>query len=332
MYRSILLPLDGSPLAETAARPALEIARRCGARVHIVHVALDETPFGWSMLPAEEGARDYLQGIADRIGVSLGREPLLTTISTGGRGMRRRARAVAESLVTYAEVERVDLIVMASHRRSAVGRAIVGSVGDLMLRLSPRPVLLVGAEPRWPEEWTSTPPGVLVALDGSARGESVLAPAADLARGIGARLIVARVCQPTVEAGLPIRLLGAPPTDDDGSWLADEEAYLEEVVAGLAADDLDVTTRAALGWSVVNEILAIAEEEGAGVIALAGWGTGGFGRLLFGSVTTDAVQSTSRPILVAPTGDGAGGISRSLVHAASACHPAPDQNGGSIDE
>jgi nucleotide-binding universal stress UspA family protein len=136
----ILVPLDGSPLAETALPKALELlSDRPGAAVILVRAA--EAPALPGIDPVEaqvavvREAESYLAAVADRL---------------GEQGVTRVVRSVwysspAEAILEAARVRRADMIVMSTHGRSGVRRALRGSVAESVLRRTRTPVLLVSA-------------------------------------------------------------------------------------------------------------------------------------------------------------------------------------------
>lgn len=141
----ILVPLDGSALAESALGPATDVARLTDASVVLLHVAGPPLPVGSpysgeTAAGAEaqveresiEGAR-YLDAAADRLrrdGLSVD-EPLV------------RAGHVAYGVLGTAEEVGADLIAMATHGRGGLRRLLLGSTADKVLRGSRVPVLLV---------------------------------------------------------------------------------------------------------------------------------------------------------------------------------------------
>ena len=147
MYPKILVPLDGSELAECVLPHVEAIAKGCGTSnvifvrvVEPVYLPADEagglTLSGEELKRIESGhksnARDYLQQLGSRLkydGVNLQTEVIV------GR--------VAESLADYAEKNGVDLIIIATHGRSGISRWVRGSVADRILHSACVPVLMV---------------------------------------------------------------------------------------------------------------------------------------------------------------------------------------------
>ena len=150
MYKKILVPLDGSKLAECALPHVEELAKGCGTeKVILVSVtervqgyrAFEEPsqPLGQQLVPEafgkkEEQAQRYLGRIAKAMkakGVKVGTEVLFGD--------------PAEEIVIYAKHPGCDIIVMSSHGRSGISRWTHGSVADKVFRHSPVPVLMVRA-------------------------------------------------------------------------------------------------------------------------------------------------------------------------------------------
>lgn len=145
MYQKILVPMDGSKLAECVLPHVEAIAKGCNVS-NVIFVRVVEPmlrPTGDDYFPLEEDrelfkldrravADDYLNRLVSRLkydGVKLHTEVIV------GK--------VAESLVDYAEKNDIDLIVIATHGRSGVSRWVRGSVADRILHFARAPVLMV---------------------------------------------------------------------------------------------------------------------------------------------------------------------------------------------
>jgi nucleotide-binding universal stress UspA family protein len=143
--RRILVPLDGSSVAEQILPSATSVARALGAELILFQVPIAQVT-GWMTgdwyLPvqgvletAEEDAKAYLDEVADGLA-----EPGLEVSTAAAIG------SVADSIVEYAEANRVDLIAMCTHGRTGLARWALGSVADRVLRAGSTPILLVRAE------------------------------------------------------------------------------------------------------------------------------------------------------------------------------------------
>lgn len=143
MFKKILVPLDGSALAEAVMPEVTELATSQGAEVVLLRVALAHTPPGADQIEAQvyavEEAERYLAEVESRF---------------AGRGIKagsavRYGRA-AEEILDHVETCGADLIAMATHGRSGIRRWVLGSVAETVLRAAPVPVLLLRAKvPAW---------------------------------------------------------------------------------------------------------------------------------------------------------------------------------------
>lgn len=151
MYQRIVVPLDGSVLAERALPEAEQLSRLTGAPLHLVRVidigillriasygvAADFEAFPRTIAAERAVAREYLAGVE--------------------RDLTKRGRVVSVELPQGTAADRIiavvkpgDLLVMASHGRGGAARWFLGSVAEVILRSSPVPVLLVRANPEGP--------------------------------------------------------------------------------------------------------------------------------------------------------------------------------------
>lgn len=179
---TIIVPLDGSELAETALSMARPIALHWRARVTLLHVLERQPPaqiHGQRHLADAASAADYLQGVARRLAASgLGN----VDVHVHDNAVRDVARSLSEHAAEFA----ADLIVMTAHGRGGVTRWVYGSIAQQAAVQSQRPLLFVSC-PKAP-----LPGGVvevrnvLVPLDGDPSHEAVLPLARDLAESFGA--------------------------------------------------------------------------------------------------------------------------------------------------
>ena len=147
MYQTIMVPLDGSELAECVLPHVESLAR--GGEVKSVILSQVIKPLfphpGYSVISEsltreiegahETAAKDYLQKIADRLDLPAGIH-LETQVLFGN---------VADTLVDFVNKNPVELIVIATHGRSGVGRWVLGSVADRLLHALTVPVLMIRA-------------------------------------------------------------------------------------------------------------------------------------------------------------------------------------------
>ena len=170
MPNVILVPLDGSELAERAIPQAEQLAAD-DDRIVLVRAALTHTLPGADAVDAQVKAIDeataYLKTMAAQVAGER-RIDVETAVPYG---------AEANAILEEVRIHQASLIVMATHGRSGVGRWLFGSVAEAVLRRSPVPVVMVRA---WDDQRTAPPIRVqgprrfLVPLDGSAFAEAAL--------------------------------------------------------------------------------------------------------------------------------------------------------------
>lgn len=286
MYRSILLPLDGSEFAEHAVAAASAIARRDGARINLVHV--HEPLFGELDEELQAQERDYLETMAGRISEATGGE--VTYRNLVGR--------INEQLQAYAQQTRADLIVMTTHGRGGVTRAWLGSSADAMVRESHVPVLLVRPEKMGGEEVGKERfERVLIPLDGSKAAEQVV-PHAVAVGGKEASYELVKVTTPDNISPEDAKGYGFQ-TGQDNVLIERKRVteYLEGIAARLREEGYDVSTDVIGALRPARGILDHAAESGADLIAIATQGRGGLRRLLIGSIADKVLRGAEVSVL-----------------------------------
>jgi nucleotide-binding universal stress UspA family protein len=288
MYRTILVPLDGSTTAEQALGYARSLADKSKAGlvlIRVVGVPDFLIPFG----PAERDkalgdADDYLNSlIAHREG-----DQAVSTVTYYGD--------VAPTIVEEAVARIADLIVMSTHGRSNVERIVYGSVAGEILRKGGIPTLLVprGCDQPWLPD---RPARLLIPLDGSDQSHGILTPALELADTLGAAVTLLRVVAPVkyVQVAEYEDRVAVP---TEGISAAEAEAYLNAVAAERCAGHRPIATLAVEGADIAQTIAAAAEDQGASAIAMATHGRSGLASLVTGSVATAVLQRATAPILM----------------------------------
>jgi nucleotide-binding universal stress UspA family protein len=134
--KTILVPLDGSVLAELALKPAVELAREKDAKLVLLRAAEAHTTVGdptEAQVAVVHEAEEYLAGVRARV-LDGGVAAAETSVWYG---------RPAEAIVEAARYRNADLIVMSSHGRSGLGRLVLGSVAESVLRATATPILLI---------------------------------------------------------------------------------------------------------------------------------------------------------------------------------------------
>lgn len=302
MYKKILIPLDGSDFAQAILSYAKSIACNLeGADIDLLHV------YGTDERGLTPKHRAYIEWAADAI-----RNYPRKMEGKGGdkvchinvRGELAAGRP-ADEILHYADKNKIDLILMATHGRSGINRWAMGSVAYKVLRSARIPVWLVRdgiseeiIEDKLPER------KILVPLDGSKLAESVLPYVESLAKqwaGGKAKIVLLRAYQPpTVSADYP--------SDMPLSWEEHVELeaakcklvvgpYLAEIEKQLQKAGLDVSKEVPLG-KPAEEIINYARNNQVSLIAMITHGRSGISRWAYGSVAEEVMLGSYTPVFL----------------------------------
>jgi len=294
VYRSLVVPIDGSALAERALRLAASLAARMQSELHLVHAyqqrVIDELPvYGLSGDAARNTAENFVVAAADRVRAAQG--GVVTGAVLDG--------PPASAIVAYAASREADLIVMSSHGRTGASRFWLGSVTDTVMRSATVPVLMVRAG-------DSAVPGsaglferILVPLDGSARAEAVLPHAMRLAQLGNAHAHLLQVEEQTEDLRMSVWSIAEGVPDDLPARLDGASRYLHRLVEQSRPNwaPATVSTEARAAHRVGEAIAHVAAERDADLIAMTTHGRGA-SRLLLGSVADKVIRGTACSILL----------------------------------
>ena len=294
MYKRMLVPLDGSEVAEVVFPYAKELAGKLGTEVTLLHISSQGLKDFQPMTQAYIGhAADVIKGGAAKP-VTVNGEMVIGYPS--------------DEIIRYAEDKKVDLIVVASHGRSGGKRSEMGSVAERVLRSAKVPVLLVPTAPRDPvpfDQWTARQ--MIVPLDGSELAETVLPHVEELAGKNGlssAKVVLVRACEPPAMPTYYSPELSEIPLHW-GQYAQQETArckqvsteYLAQVEGRLKARGIDVRSEVLVG-KASDEVVNYANKTPHSLIVMATHGRSGFSRLVYGSVALNILVGVSSPILV----------------------------------
>ncbi len=305
MFTKILVPLDGSALAEQALGPALALARAVSAEVVLLRSVATTQPV-FALSSALSGQFE------SRVEDSLFANRRQATQEYLGSLQRRYqcpgcvVRAVDEigepaaAIVDVAHERGVDLIVMSTHGETGVRRAVWGSVTERVLHGAGCPVLVV----RTPDPIRR----VLITLDGSALGERVLPPALAVARALGAQIVLLRITETPLLNPLEIGMMwDMEPSLDDQDVITAARGAAERYLANLAAREglTQADTTLVLEGLPAERIEEYARLADIDLIAMSTHGRTGLRRWLYGSVTHRVMRGCHRSMLIVRPPDDA---------------------------
>lgn len=282
MIQRILVPLDGSELAETVLPYVEHLSARTGASVRLLTVVANE--------PEREQANRYLMSTRD----VLRERAVEATVAVAPDGE-------AATILAEAEAWDVDLIAMSTHGRSGVLRWVLGSVADRVLHTSVRPLLLVRARPASQRPAAVKIDRILVPLDGSELSLRVLPYVEELAKALGASLVLFNAVIPLdIYPGTEMAPAQVSTVLDD--IMAQARSFLSTVEKEVQGRGVKARSVATIGFAV-DETVRVAEEVGAGLIAMATHGRSGMNRWVMGSVADGVVRRSGLPcLMVRPEG------------------------------
>lgn len=293
MYKKILLPLDGSELGEGILPYVGQIARGMLANVTVMYVTtLEQAASGkTSLVHVPEGQRESVSDYLREMREALERNGVKSTDALV------RAGVPSVEIVEYSQAHGYDLIAMATHGRSGVGRWVYGSTTDKVLHSTSLPMLLLR-----PRDQKERAPGqtpihtAIVPLDGSALAEAALPIAEDLAKRLSLKVALLRIVPAAAMIYGGFEPYAYDPRIDEEMDKAAEE-YLKEKSDALKQRQVHVAYHRMRGYPA-NQIVDFAEETGGGLIVMSTHGRTGVGRGVLGSVADRVLRSTSLPILL----------------------------------
>jgi nucleotide-binding universal stress UspA family protein len=284
MFERILVPLEGSALAECVLPHAKAVAQAVGAQLLLLHVveqvdgdrAPQVDPLDWYLQKAE--AQSYISQIS--------RQWQQSDLSVSHALVEGPA---AERVVAYAHAHDVDLVVLSNQSQSGVAQKVIWQVG--------KSIMLVRAE--WP---AATPDEmhygrILIPLDGSLRAESVLPLAARLAQHHQADLLLAHI------VARPDMVNRHTPTPEDsaliqqitGRNLAAATDYLAQLQRRLPPE---TQTRLLVSDNVIASLHDLIEQEQVDLLILSAHGHSGGSQRPFGNVATNFITYGLVPLLI----------------------------------
>lgn len=296
MYTKILIPLDGSKTAERVLPYARSLAGALKISVELVGVIdVDLLP---PTLYAE--ADEYLETlVSDRMRTTMeylraiaGKFEGSTVQYFVGKGRP------AEVIIARAAANKRTLIAMATHGRSGIGRWLLGSVAEKVLRVTANPLLLIRAAEEGKTNGEVPLKSIVVPLDGSQLAETVLPGVIELAKTMNLDVILARAYT------LPFAAYAGAdnyiPNYKEIRAVVREEAstYLAGKVKELNEEGLKNVSYILLEGSVPEEIIGFARRTPDNLVAMCTHGRSGIQRWVLGSVTEKVVRHSGDPVLV----------------------------------
>ncbi len=296
MFGRMLVPLDGSPMAEAVLPVAERIAALLGGTLvllHVIEIGASPTIHGQRHLTTEAEAQRYLDALA--VGMRSRGVACETHVHAVPEG------DVADSVAGHGAEEHTDLIVLCTHGSGGVRELVFGSIAQQVLQRGTVPVLLVRAPAADVPAAPFAPRIILVPLDGTSAGELALAPAGTLAHALGATLHLTLVVatQGTIRGNRSAvaTLLPSATRALLEAEVAQGEAYLDAEATALRAQGLQVETEVRRGRAS-DELATETVEHSIGLVVAATHGRAGLSAIWAGSVAAGLLARTAAPVLL----------------------------------
>ncbi len=294
MYERMLVPLDGSQLAEVALPYAEGLAKRIGAEIFVACVekpnlndALEHMPEPQpgEVEPVKYSAERYLERLAVKT-------PEVKPITLFGHP--------AEAIVEYANEENIGLIVMATHGRSGIKRWALGSVADKVVRASNRPVMLIRAKGDHSDiHERSAFKKILVPLDGSEESEAIIPYIRELGLRLEAEIVLFQAIERFAHLYIADMVVTHLPYSDTEMepFKADAESYLEKIGSALKGEGITLSSEVGIG-ETAEWIIEFADEINADLVAMATHGHSGIRRWQLGNIAQKVMHAGNTPLML----------------------------------
>lgn len=283
MYERILVPLDGSELAERALPYAEGIAKRMRSEVVLITVCASCDGLGRSL-------KVYVDKKAEELSSS---------------GVRAHSLLVqgdaASEILNSAEKSCIGLIIISTHGRTGVSRWALGSVANKVVQGSHIPTLLIKSSESETASADKELRSILVSLDGSHFAEAIIPYVEVLAQGMDSEVALLRVVEPVKLPRLHLYGHGGDLEEYEKEISAEAEReakrYLSEQERALQGKGVKVTSTSLPG-NPPQTILQYADHNSVSLIALSTHGFSGITRWAYGSVASRVIESSSKPVLL----------------------------------
>lgn len=284
MTYKILVPLDGTEIADEVVPYVQYIASRSGAEVTLLHVLPDLTRYAQSHIESErETATAHIDAFREQL--SFDADQLHCELRMG--------EPVSE-ILKFAALKRTSLIVMPTHARKGLDRMLSGSVTEHVMRQAHCPLLLSHAcDDQAPDSNKEHRfDRILVPLDGTEPGFYILPLVEEFARLYESEIILFH---------------DNPGLSDVGGKLEGDDVghHLEAHRAQLADAGLSVSMQYTDAGKPAEDIIKAISSSHADLIAMTTHGRTGVGRMAYGSIVEHVLRNGTRPMLVLCTAPGA---------------------------
>ena len=282
MYNRILVPLDGSELAEGA----LPYAEGIATRLHSEVILLTTCTPGDCL---ERPLRAYLEKRAGELS-SLGIKASPLVVQGNA----------ANEILDFAERNDINLIIISTHGRTGLSIWPLGSIANKILQKSHIPILLIRSSELETVLREKEVRRIIVPLDGSQFAEGVIPYVEGLAKGMDSEVILITVNEPLQVPDIVRHTAGFDGEKyEELTVRTDKQVkrYLSKKESALRHKSVKVRSTSLLGMPA-QTILQYAEDNSVSLIALSTHGFSGISKWAFGSIAAKIIERSSKPVLM----------------------------------
>lgn len=301
MYKHLIVPLDGSALAEAILPLVVQLSRKMQARVTLLHVIEENAPrtiHGERHLTSEADAVAYLEQVKEKF--------FPASIEVRIHVHETEVRDVAQSIVAHADEFDSDLIAICTHGRGGLTRFLFGSIAQQVLSLGRSPVLvLYPHKVQRPVEFDGM--HLLVPLDGDPEHE----------QGFRVALQLAQTCSASLHLMMAIHTLSTLPSERAASATRlpgttkamleiDQELglqYLQGLIRSAGDTAATISLEVQRG-DPARVIVEAARRAGSDMIVMGTHGKSSMDSFWADSLTPKIARCAHIPLLLVPVGKG----------------------------
>ena len=280
MYEKILVPLDGSEVAEQAMPYVERLAKKLKSDVVLMTACLPGDPL-------ERALTEYIERRAEKI---------------QSLGVKTRSLCIegdpADSIINFAEKNKIGLIVLSTHGHGGISNWPLGSIAGKVVQRSNIPVFLVRSGQPGKAPADNELGKILVTLDGSVFSETIIPYAEKLAKSMNCEVTLLQVIE---QAKLPQLAAYRDREKYEKDFMAkmerEAERYLGKKETAMAGKGVKVNSAFLIG-KPVETILQYSKEKSVNLIALTTHGFSGITKWTYGSVASKIIEGSPKPILL----------------------------------
>lgn len=298
MYKKILVPLDGSPMAERILPYTAAVGKAFQIPVELLHV-VDPDTFQAFVDPEHSRYLDTIESDLKQRGANYLARIAGTFPSSMAAECHVHVGHPAEQIVEKAAEDAATLVAMSTHGYSKFQRLFLGSVADKVLHACTNPLLLVRAkEDDGPKSNEVIIDRLLVPLDGSSLAENALPHVIALGSVMDLKIVLFRVysLMPSFYV-----MEGYPPDVERPArdrMREETELYLKNKSEELRSHGLKDVSYVMVEGDAAKEITEMAQQMPKNLVAMCTHGRSGVGRWVLGSVTDRVVRQSGDAVLV----------------------------------